>query len=99
MIPKNMSMEKKLNIIWLILMAITVMNAMIAESASTGVAITILIAVSVSFKGHMVIDHFMALKGANRYLRNLMNAYFYIIPTLIIITYLFPESIARWTSL
>ncbi len=95
----NITKEKKLNIIWLILMAITVMNAMIAESENTGVAITILIAVSVSFKGHMVVDHFMGLKGANHYIRSWMNAYFYVIPSMMVIVYVFPEFIAQLTRL
>lgn len=94
-----MDQENKLNIIWLILMAITVMNAMIAESTHTGMAITVLIAVSVSFKGHMIVDHFMGLKGANRYLRNCMNAYFYVLPSMIVIVYIFPDAIAQLTSL
>ena len=94
-----MDQERKLNIIWLLLMLITVMNALIAESSQTGTAITVLIALSVAFKGHMVVDHFMGLKGANRYLRSLMNAYFYVIPAITIIVYLFPETVAQWTSL
>ena len=94
-----MTRDKKLNIIWLLLMAITIMNAMIAESANTGIVITLIIAVSVGFKGHMVVDHFMGLKGSNRYLRNLMNAYFYVIPTMMVIVYVFPETIAQLTRL
>ena len=95
----NTSNNKTLNLIWLLLMGITIMNAMIAESTSTGAAITVLVAISVVFKGQMVVDHFMGLKGSNRYLRNWMNAYFYVIPAMIVIVYIFPESIARWTSL
>ena len=94
-----MKSSRALDYIWLLLMAITIMNAMIAESTTTGAAITVLIAISVAFKGHMVVDHFMGLKGANRYLRSWMNAYFYVIPAMIIIVYVFPETIAQWTSL
>ncbi|MFK5986999.1 MAG: cytochrome C oxidase subunit IV family protein [Pseudomonadota bacterium] len=94
-----MNKEKTLDLIWILLMAITIMNAMLAESSSSGAAVTILVAVSVGFKGHMVIDHFMGLKESNRYLRNSMNVYFYVIPTMMVIIYIFPETIAQWTSL
>jgi len=93
------SNNKTLDIIWLTLMAITIINAMIAESTTTGAAITILVAISVAFKGKMVVDHFMGLKGANNYLRSWMNAYFYVIPAMFVIVYIFPETIAQWTSL
>ncbi len=61
-----MTKHRFLDYIWLLLMAITIMNAMLAESSNAGAAITILVAISVGFKGHMVIDHFMGLKGAKR---------------------------------
>lgn len=90
---------KTIDMIWLILMAITIMNAMLAETSNPGAAVIVLVALSVAFKGQMVVDHFMGLKGANRHFRFWMNAYFVVIPALIIFVYLFPEPIVQWTSL
>jgi len=94
-----MTSSKSLDIIWLLLMGITVMNAFIAENTTASAAITILVAISVAYKGRMVVDHFMGLKGANRHIRNWMNAYFYVIPAMIVFVYVFPETLAQWTSL
>jgi hypothetical protein len=35
----------------------------------------------------MVIDHFMELKNANRLIRRLMQAYFYVMPLATVISY------------
>ena len=50
-------------------------------------------------KGRLVIDHFMELKTANRTLRNLMRAYFYVLPLVIVLTTLFGDWLARLTML
>lgn len=94
-----MKSARFLDWVWLLLMGITVMNAFIAENSGTGAAITILVAISVAYKGRMVVDHFMGLKGANKHLRNWMNAYFYVIPAMIVLVYIFPETLAEWTRL
>ena len=85
--------------LWLLLMAITLGNAVIAESADTNFIVTLLIAVSVAFKGRMVVDHFMELKNANRHIRKAMRLYFYIIPALFVLVYLFPKQLVRMTTL
>jgi hypothetical protein len=85
--------------IWLILMSLTIASALIAESAEPSLLVTVAIAVSIGLKGLMVIDRFMELHNANRYIRNLMMAYFYVIPTLIVLVFLFPEPLRRLTTL
>lgn len=50
-------------------------------------------------KGRIIVDYFMELKHAHIVLRTLMQIYFYVIPALIILVYLFPEAIAGWTTL
>ena len=44
-----------------------------------------------AFKGRIVIDHFMELKHATPKVRNLMRAYFYVLPTLTVLVSLFGE--------
>ena len=90
---------RNINLIWLLLMLITINNAIIAETADTTLLITIIIATTTAFKGYMVVDHFMGLHNANRFIRNMMRAYFYVIPLLIVLVQAFPTQIARMTQL
>lgn len=82
---------KKLNYIWFFVMVITIINAYIAESIEPTLFIVLAIAITISIKGRMVIDHFMALRHENQRLRSIMNAYFYFIPIAIVVVYQFPQ--------
>jgi len=82
---------KKLNTIWGFVMLVTIINAYVAESIEPTLFIVLAIAVSISIKGRMVIDHFMALRHENPKLRTVMNAYFYFIPMAIVVVYQFPQ--------
>lgn len=86
-----MSEIRKLNYIWYFVLAITVINAYISESIEPTFFIVFAIAISISIKGRLVIDHFMALQAENQRLRAIMNAYFYIIPAAIVVVYQFPN--------
>ncbi len=68
------------------LIAITLFNTFLGEKFASTTLVTILIALTVTYKGFMVIDHFMELKGANKNLRFLMRLYFVIFPSLIIVS-------------
>lgn len=80
-------------------MFITLFNVAIADGVEPTFFISTIIAVTTCFKGLVVIDHFMELKGANFYIRGLMRFYLILFPSLIVITYLFGDIIAGWTSL
>ncbi|MFW2373911.1 MAG: cytochrome C oxidase subunit IV family protein [Gammaproteobacteria bacterium] len=84
---------KKINTIWFFVMAITVINAYIAESIEPTlfIVLAIAIAITISIKGQLIIDHFMALRHENPRLRAIMNAYFYFIPMAIVVVYQFPQ--------
>lgn len=94
-----MTHDRLLDRLWLVLMLLTLGSAWLAESAETGLLATLAIALVVSFKGLMIVDHFMELRHANVVLRRLMRIYFYVIPSLIVLVYLFPRQIAALTSL
>jgi hypothetical protein len=91
--------NRSVDFIWLLLMALTLMSAALAETAEPGLLITLAIAASVAFKGRMVVDRFMELQHANRHLRAAMRIYFYVIPLMIVLVFLFPEQLARITTL
>lgn len=90
---------KSIDIIWLLLMLITVINAVIAETADTNLFFIVVIAISVAFKGRMVVDEFMGLRHVNWKFRAAMHAYFYVIPLMIVYVHAFPEMLAKLTSL
>lgn len=69
-----------------VLIAITLFNTFLGEQFASTTVVTILIALTVTYKGFVVIDHFMELKGANRNLRFLMRLYFIIFPSMIIVS-------------
>jgi hypothetical protein len=68
------------------LIAITLFNTFLGEKFSSTTLVSILIALTVTYKGFVVIDHFMELKEANKNLRFLMRLYFLIFPSMIIIS-------------
>jgi len=94
-----MSYIKTIDYLWLILIGLTLFSAYMAERADTGFISVSIMAVVLALKGRIIVDHFMELKNAHIVLRTLMRVYFYVIPALIIIVYLFPEHIAKWTAL
>ncbi|MBS4098017.1 MAG: cytochrome C oxidase subunit IV family protein [Sulfuricella sp.] len=94
-----MAHKQILDFLWLVLCALTLGGAYLGEAAEPGLAVTLVIALTMAFKGRMVIDHFMELKTANRRIRGLMRAYFYVLPAAIVLTYLFGDRLARLTTL
>ncbi len=90
---------KLIDALWLLLITLTLFSAYMAERANPGFISIAIMAAVLAIKGRIIVDHFMELKHAHKLLRSLMRTYFYVIPSLIIIVYLFPEQIAKWTSL
>ncbi len=88
-----------INILWIMLIILTLFSAYMAERGTTEFYSIAIMAVVLAIKGRIIVDHFMELKNAHIVLRTLMRVYFYIIPMMIIIVYLFAEQIAKWTSL
>jgi len=90
---------KLIDSLWLALIGLTLFSAYMAERAEPGFISVVIMAAVLAIKGRIIVDHFMELKHAHKILRQLMRAYFYMIPSLIIIVSLFPEQIAKWTTL
>ena len=87
------------NRLWLLLIGLTLFTAFMAEQAHQGLFSVTIIAVALGIKGRIIVDYYMELKTAHALLRILMRAYYYVIPAMIILVYLFPEPIARWATL
>ena len=90
---------KRIDSLWLVLISLTLFSAYMAERTDPTFISIVIMSVVLAIKGRIVVDHFMELKHANKVLRRLMRAYFYVIPSLIIVVSLFPEQIAKWTTL
>jgi len=76
----------KLEKLLCLLIAVTLLNTFIGERFSSITLASIIIALTVTYKGFVVIDHFMELKEGNKNLRFLMKLYFVIFPSLIIVS-------------
>ncbi len=95
-----MTPERRCDYVWLSLIALTLVSAWIGEKAfDPGLGITLLVVFIIGIKGRMVIDHFMELPHANRRIRFMMRLYFYLLPLITLLVYLFGDVIARATSL
>jgi len=96
---KDLTHTKMIDYLWLLLLTLTLFSAYMAERADTGFVSIAIMAVVLAIKGRIIVDHFMELKDAHPVLRTLMRTYFYVIPSMIILVHLFPEQIAKWTTL
>ncbi|MBU1690901.1 MAG: cytochrome C oxidase subunit IV family protein [Gammaproteobacteria bacterium] len=94
-----MTHKRLIDLLWLLLVALTLAGSYLGETTEPGLAITLIIALTVAIKGRIIVDHFMELKTANRMIRNLMRAYFYVLPLVIVLTTLFGDWLARLTTL
>lgn len=91
--------KKFIEILWLLLIALTLFSAYMAERETPGLSSVSIIAAVLAIKGRIIVDYFMELKETHVIIRTLMRLYFYVIPALIILSWLFPQQIAEWTTL
>jgi|GEM_PF-238104 len=85
--------------VWLLLMALTLLSALTAETADPALWTVLFISLIISLKGQLVVDRLMGLRHANRAIRYTMLSYFYLLPMLIIWALIFPEQLAWLTTL
>lgn len=96
---KKISHKKFIGILWLLLIALTLFSAYMAERVTPGLSSMIIMAFVLAIKGRIIVDYFMELKETHIIIRTLMRTYFYVIPALIILSWLFPQQIVKWTTL
>jgi len=76
----------KLELFLSFLITVTLFNTLLGEQFPSLAIASIIIALTVTYKGFVVIDHFMELKNTNKNLRFLMKLYFLIFPSMIIVS-------------
>jgi len=79
----------KIEYYWWALIGITLFNTFLGEHFESTALVSILVALTVMSKGLIVIDHFMELRQAHKYLRLMMRIYIILFPSLIILTAFF----------
>ncbi|PKM42614.1 MAG: thiosulfate reductase [Gammaproteobacteria bacterium HGW-Gammaproteobacteria-1] len=86
-----MTHKQTVTLLWLLLVGLTLGGTLLGETAQPGYGVMLVIVLTMAFKGRMVIDHFMELKNANRLIRRLMQAYFYVLPLATVLSYVLSD--------
>ena len=94
-----MSRSRRLDLYWLVLVGLTLLGALLGDRAEPGPLVTLVVVLTMAFKGRVVVDHFMGMKEANRTLRRLMRAYFYAVPAVTVLVVVFGDWIAELTAI
>jgi hypothetical protein len=85
---KQLNAVQQATIVWLALMAVTVLAALMSVFFESGVVLLFASVIILIFKGQMVIDHFMELRHVSKHWRILMSAYCVVIGAFVILAYL-----------
>ena len=83
-----MKSTQKLDLVWLLLLTMTLGGAFVGKIAEPGFWITLVIAVITAVKGRMVIDYFMELNDATPSIRRVAKTFGMIVPLLMVATFL-----------
>lgn len=94
-----MKPPRKVDLVWGLLIALTLSGTLLGESAEPGFRVTLAIAGIMAVKGRLVIDYFLELAHADPTLRWTVRLYALVIPLLLILTYLLGPQLASMTSL
>ena len=84
--------RRKINIVWLILISLTLTSVFVAEQTPEATLSIIAVCFIIAIKGQLVIDRLIGLRFENQKIRAVMLSYFYILPVLFIIGFLFPDA-------
>lgn len=90
---------RTLNLVWLVLIGLTLAGMAMGRSVEPGFWITVAIAAITAVKGRLVIDCFMELGDANPAIRRLVRLWGLLVPALMIVLYLWAPLIESVTSL
>ena len=85
------SSTNRINLFWIILVALTLFTTFIAEEVTPSHFIVIVICLTIAIKGRFVIDEFMGLREAKPLIRYTIHSYFILLPIFIALSVIFPE--------
>nr|WP_075519027.1 hypothetical protein [Moritella viscosa]SHO17526.1 Caa(3)-type oxidase, subunit IV [Moritella viscosa] len=82
----------KINAVWAILISLTLISVFVSERTPEAALSIIAACFIIAIKGQLVIDKLIGLRFENQTIRAVMLSYFYILPMLFIIGFLFPDA-------
>ena len=85
--------------IWLLLLSLTAAGAWLGETGGHSWALTLTVALLITSKGRLVVDHYMGMRDANRTIRRVLYAFVVVVPVLVLLSHGFGAAIARLTAL
>ncbi|MEW5783304.1 MAG: cytochrome C oxidase subunit IV family protein [Pseudomonadota bacterium] len=85
--------------IWLLLLALTLAGAWLAETGHAGWPLTFVVAGLIAFKGRLVIDHYMAITAAHPRIRRILHGFVTLVPLLVIFSHGWGDVLRRFTTL
>jgi hypothetical protein len=85
--------------IWIALLGLTALGAWLGETGGHGWALSLTVAFLIALKGHLVIDHYMGMRDANRTIRRVLHAFVFVVPGLVLLSHGFGAAIARLTAI
>ncbi|MDX2322386.1 MAG: hypothetical protein QNK26_17515 [Moritella sp.] len=88
----TMLSRRNINLVWIILISLTLTSIFVAEQTPETALSIITVCFIIAIKGQLVIDKLIGLRFENQKIRAVMLSYFYILPVLFIIGFLFPEA-------
>lgn len=99
MIKQKMSEINRINLFWIILIGLTILATLIAETATPSNFMVLVICFTIAIKGRFVIDEFMGLREAKPIIRYTIHSYFILLPIFITLSIIFPELLAQITTI
>lgn len=93
-----MTATHKLDLAWLVLVLLSVAGAALGGSADDGLGVTVMIAAVMAVKLRLVGEHFLELGSATPRIRQLMYAFCYGMPVLVVLTSAWGGTLARLTG-
>jgi len=88
-----------LTLTWLILVSLTLAGAGLGKGASPGLGLTLIVATLTALKGGLVIEEFLEVSGARPGIRYPVRLFGLLVPSCMVLVYLYGPQIARLTSL
>ena len=85
--------------IWIFLLGLTAVGAWLGETGGRGWALSLTVAFLIALKGHLVIDHYMGMRDANRTIRRVLHVFVLVVPGLVLLSHGLGPVIARVTAI
>ncbi|MCK0512944.1 cytochrome C oxidase subunit IV family protein [Aromatoleum buckelii] len=89
---------RKLDLAWITLVLLSIGSAGVGGTADPDLGVTAIIALVMGVKVRIVCTYFMELDTASRRIRRSMYAFCYGMPTVVVLTSVFGDVIARLTA-